>query len=196
MEAQSLPREPATPAQGATPAPPNPERLLPWQRKGFAALRITFGLIWLVDAWFKWQPDFINNFDTYLTGSLEGQPGWVQGWIYFWIKIINVDPHVFGHLVAIGETALALALIFGVFSNLAYVGGTLLSVAIWTTAEGFGGPYTPGSTDIGAAIIYVLVFAGLFLSRAGLTYGFDRQLTPKLGRWGVLASGLPAKWLR
>jgi len=43
--------------------------------------------------------------------------------------------------------------------------------------------------DVGAAIIYVIVFAGLFLSQAGLAFGVDRWLTPKLGRWGWIASG-------
>ncbi len=37
---------------------------------------------------------------------------------------------------------------------------------IWSTAEGFGGPYTAGSTDIGAAIIYVLVFLALWFGHA------------------------------
>ncbi len=160
-----------------------------WRLKGMAILRIAFGLVWAVDAWFKWQPDFINNFSSYLTGSLDGQPGWVQGWINFWINVVKVDPHVFAHLVAIGETAVAIGLIFGLFSNLSYIIGVLLSVVIWTTAEGFGGPYTAGSTDIGAAIIYVLVFAGLFLASAGLYWGVDRYLAPLLRRFKFLASG-------
>jgi thiosulfate dehydrogenase (quinone) large subunit len=80
-------------------------------------------------------------------------------------------------------------LILGAFSNLTAVVGSLLSVAIWSTAEGFGGPYKTGSTDIGAAIIYLLVFTGLFLSFAGLHYGVDRWLTPNLGRLGFLAAG-------
>ncbi len=102
---------------------------------------------------------------------------------------MHVDPTVFAYLVAAGETAIALALILGVFSNLTYLVGVLLSIVIWSTAEGLGGPYQAGSTDIGAAVIYVLVFAGLFLSAAGLFLGLDRRLTPRLGRWGVLASG-------
>lgn len=173
-----------------------PSHLARWQLKGIAALRIIFGLVWLIDAWFKWQPDFINKFSDYLTGSLDGQPGWVQGWIHFWINIVNVDPRIFAYLVAIGETTIAIALILGMFMNLTNLVGILLSVVIWTTAEGFGGPYQAGSTDIGAAIIYVLVFAGLFLSLSGLTFGLDLKLTPKLGRWGLLASGLPATWLQ
>jgi len=173
--------------------------LAPWRMKAIGGLRIVFGIVWAIDAWFKWQPDFINNFSSYLSGSLDGQPGWVQSWIHFWINIINVDPHVFAHLVAIGETAVAIGLLLGVFSNLTYVVGILLSVVIWTTAESFGGPYTAGSTDIGAAIIYVLVFAGLYLSQSGLIYGFDRWLTKqfaqRLGRWfpHLLSGPLPAE---
>ncbi len=167
----------------------NPATLASWRFKGFGILRIVFGLVWAIDAWFKWQPDFINNFSSYLNGTLDGQPGWVQAWINFWINIVGVDPHVFAHLVAIGETAIAIALIVGAFSNLTYIVGVLLSIVIWTSAEGFGGPYVAGSTDIGAAIIYVLVFAGLFLANAGLYYGVDRYVTPLLGRLGFLASG-------
>ncbi len=164
-----------------------------WRSKGIGVLRIVFGLVWLVDAWFKWQPDFINKFTDYLTGALDGQPPAVQAWISFWVNIVKIDPHVFAHTVAIAETAVALGLIFGVFSNLTNLGGILLSLVIWSTAEGFGGPYTPGSTDIGSAVIYALVFAGLFFANAGLVLGLDGWLTPKLGRWGVLASGLIQK---
>ena len=63
-------------------------------------------------------------------------------------------------------------------------------MVIWTTAEGLGGPYKAGSTDIGAAIIYVLVFAGLYLAMAGRQYGLDTRVGRHLkGRWAHLASG-------
>src|SRR6266700_3293989 len=175
--------------QLTTATPVKPIALAPWRLKGMGILRIVFGLIWAVDAWFKWQPDFIHNFTSYLNGSLDGQPATVQAWINFWINIVKVDPHFFAYLVAIGETAVAIGLIFGLLSNLTNIVGILISVVIWATAEGFGGPYVAGSTDIGAAIIYVLVFAGLFLANAGLYYGVDRYVTPLLGRLGFLASG-------
>src|SRR6266699_814480 len=175
--------------QLTTATPVKPIALAPWRLKGMGILRIVFGLVWAIDAWFKWQPDFIHNFKSYLTGSLDGQPVAVQAWINFWIRVVNVNPHFFAYLVAIGETAVAIGLIFGLFSNLTNIGGVLLSVVIWATAEGFGGPYAPGSTDIGAAIIYVLVFAGLFLANAGLYYGVDRWLSSKLGTLSFLASG-------
>ena len=102
---------------------------------------------------------------------------------------MKVDPHVFAHLVAVGETAVAIGLIFGLFSNLTYLAGSVLAFVIWSTAEGFGGPYKAGSTDIGAAVIYLLVFAGLYLAYAGRVFGIDKRLGDRLGRWAFLASG-------
>ncbi len=168
---------------------PVPTPLASWRLKGMGILRIVFGLVWAVDAWFKWQPDFVHNFVSYLTGTLDGQPAAVQAWINFWIRVVNVNPHFFAYLVAIGETAVALGLIFGLFSNLTNLGGILLSVVIWATAEGFGGPYTPGSTDIGAAIMYVLVFGALFLANAGLTILWGRSLPDSLT--GTPGPGIP-----
>ncbi len=161
--------------------------LAPWRLRGLGVLRILFGLIWAVDAYF-WQPAFTSSVASYLTGSLHGQLALVRSWTDFWIRAVNVNPHVFAYLVAIGETALALGLILGLFSNLTDLVGVLLAFIIWSTAEGFGGPYTPGSTDIGASVIYILVFLGFYLSRAGLWLDLDSCLTPRLGRWSWVAS--------
>jgi uncharacterized membrane protein YphA (DoxX/SURF4 family) len=169
------------PAQGIT--------IAGWRYKSVGVLRIAFGLVWAINASYKWAPDFIAGFTGTLTGALEGQPAWLQAWIKLWVNIVNVDPHAFAHLVAAAETALALALVLGAFSNLSYTGGILLALVIWTTAEGFGDIFKGGTMDVGAAIIYVFVFAGLYLSRAGLALGVDRWLTPRLGRWGWIASG-------
>ncbi len=157
--------------------------------RAIGIVRILFGLIWLIDAQFKWRPAFVDGLVSYLSGALPGQPEAVQTWIHFWMQIVKIDPTMFAYFVASAETALALALIFGVLSNLAYLGGTLLALMIWSTAEGFGGPYVVGTTDIGAAIIYVFVFALLYLSRAGLGIGVDRKLAGLLGSWSFLASG-------
>lgn len=160
-----------------------------WRGNGLGVVRILFGLVWLADAWFKWQPDFINKFTDYLSETLKDQPAGVQAWIHFWVNAVNVDPRAFAYIVAVGETVIALGLILGLLSNLTNVGGALLALVIWSTAEGFGGPYQAGSTDVGAAIIYALVHALLFLTRAGNTIGLDRWLSPRLGRLALLATG-------
>ena len=135
-------------------------------KKHFAILRIVFGFVWLVDAYFKWQPSFFTGFVDYLSGGAEGQSALVQSWIHFWINLVNINPHFFAVVVAIAETAIALALIFGIFPKLVSYGGIAFALIIWSTAEGFGGPYTAGSTDIGSAIIYILVFVALILGHS------------------------------
>jgi nitrite reductase (NO-forming) len=156
-----------------------------------AIVRIAFGLVIAIDAWFKWQPSFVHGFTNYLSSATAGQPQVVKDWINLVLDVVKVNPHVFARLIALGETAVAIGLILGVFSNTTFVVGALLTATIWSTAEGFGGPYKAGSTDIGAAIIYVFVFAALWISHGGRTWGLDRRLDNRLGRWSVLCSG---KW--
>jgi thiosulfate dehydrogenase (quinone) large subunit len=161
-----------------------------WRTKGIAAVRILFGLIWAINAWFKWHPTFQRNIVGTVTGTKGGQPGPIQAWITFWGHVVADNPLLFAHLLAMTETAIALFLLLGLLGNLTDVIGILLTLGIWSTAEGFGGPYKPGeSTDIGTAIIYAVVFAILLVVSASRYYGLDQWLTPRLGRFGFLASG-------
>ncbi|MDE1970129.1 MAG: DoxX family protein [Patescibacteria group bacterium] len=144
--------------------------------KKFAILRIVFGFIWAIDSFFKWQPDFFRNFIDYLASGAEEQSVLVQKWVHLWISIIGINPHFFAVFVALAETALALSLVFGIFTRLACYGGITLSFIIWSTAEGFGGPYKAGSTDIGTAVIYILVFAALLISKSWEEWSMDKYL--------------------
>ncbi len=160
-----------------------------WRPKVIAALRIAFGLVWAVAAWLKWQPEFQNHFLDQVSAAKDGQPVLLGGWISFWIHLISTNPFLFARIEAGLEAALAVCLVLGVFSNLTYIVGILLSLTIWSTAEGFGGPYILGhSTDIGTALPYAILFATLFCISAGRYYGLDQWLTPRLGRLGFLAT--------
>ena len=159
----------------------------PLEDKSFAVLRIIFGFVWAIDAYFKWSPEFINNLSNYLTDGAQGQPALVQAWVNLWVRGVSVDPHFFAVVVALGETAIAIGLIFGLFTKGAHLGGIAMSLVIWSTAEGFGGPYMPGSTDIGAAIIYLLLHIALWLGKSWRYYGVDSLLHDKyafrIGTW-------------
>ncbi len=148
--------------------------------RSFAILRMVFGIIWLIDASFKWSPAFINNFTDYLAQGAQNQPAIVQAWINLWIKGVSVDPHFFALVVAISETAIAIGLLSGLLTEIAIVGGIAMTLVIWSTAEGFGGPYVAGSTDIGAAIIYAIVFIALWLGRCWRHYSIDSLLKDKI----------------
>jgi thiosulfate dehydrogenase (quinone) large subunit len=161
-----------------------------WRERGVGLVRIIFGLVYVVAATLKWQPQFQNTFVQQISAVSDGQPAPIQAWISFWAHLVSINPLLFARIEATTETAIAVFLIFGIFSNLTYIVGIFLSLGIWSTAEGFGGPYIPGhSTDIGTAFPYAILFAVLLFLSAGRYYGVDQWLTSKLGRLGFLASG-------
>jgi thiosulfate dehydrogenase (quinone) large subunit len=131
-------------------------------------------MIWAIDAWLKWQPGFRATMLTSMIAAAEGQPHWLMPWFDFWIRVMQRPaPELWAYLIAVTETVIALMLITGTGRRAVYIGGALYSLMIWSTAEGFGGPYTPGATDVGTSIIYVLVFLGLLVK---LYHRLDRHL--------------------
>jgi thiosulfate dehydrogenase (quinone) large subunit len=160
-------------------------------------LRVAFGLVWVFNAWLKWQPKFIASFPEKVSEAKEGQAPAVQSWIAFWTHLVSANLHLFAYLLATTETAIAVFLLFGLLTNLTCVVGILLSLAIWSVGEGFGGPYKFGdSTDVGTALPYALLFGVLLAIAAGRYYSVDQWLTPRLGRLGFLASGTIWRWRR
>jgi uncharacterized membrane protein YphA (DoxX/SURF4 family) len=162
-------------------------RLLQSARANFRAkdgLRIGFGLIWAIDAAFKWQPGFRQGFMGMVMEEGKGQPGWMHGWFHFWVDLQHPNAQFFAYLGAITETVIALALIFGFARMSIYVIGALFSLTIWGTAEGFGGPYGATSTDIGAAVMYTVVFLALLalnyeagVSRFSVDYLIEKRVS-------------------
>ena len=154
------------------------------------ALRVTFGLIWAVDATLKWLPGFKDRYMATIMGIAKGQPAWLRPWFDFWIRLQHPAATFFWALVAAAESLIALALVFGVARKLTYFSAIVLSLLIWSTAEGFGGPYTAGSSDIGTAVIYAVVFAGLLALSyyAGpARYSLDYYLERRISWWWRLA---------
>jgi nitrite reductase (NO-forming) len=154
------------------------------------ALRIAFGTIWLIDAVLKWLPGFRSNYMSTIMGSRDGQPAWLKPWFTFWINFQHPRAMFFAYLVAVVETLIALALIFGFARKLTYLSAIVFSLLIWATAEGFGGPYTSGASDIGTAIVYAVVFAGLLALNyyAGPSrYSVDYYLERRFSWWWKIA---------
>ncbi len=159
----------------------------PWPKD---ALRITFGIIWAIDATLKWLPGFKDSYMDTIMATRDGQPGWLRWWFDFWINFQHPAATFFWALVATAETLIALALIAGFARKITYIAAIVFSVLIWSTAEGFGGPYTSGASDIGTAIIYAVVFAGLLALSyyAGpARYSADYYLEQKISWWWRVA---------
>jgi len=154
------------------------------------ALRISFGVIWLVDAILKWLPGFRSGYMDAIMGEAQGQPGWLKPWFQFWINLQHPRVTFFAYLVAVTETLIAVAVILGFARKLSYSAAIIFSLLIWGTAEGFGGPYTSGAADIGTAVIYAVMFGGLLLlSYYGgpARYSVDYYLERKISWWWRVA---------
>ena len=125
-----------------------------------------------------------------IMGEAQGQPAWLKWWFDFWITFQHPRAMFVAYLVAVIGTLIALALIVGCARKLTYVSTIVFSILIWSTAEGFGGPYTSGASDIGTVIIYAVVFLGLLrLSYyAGpARYSVDYYLESRVWWWWRLA---------
>lgn len=166
----------------------SPPRWVPGWPKD--ALRIAFGVIWAIDAGLKWLPGFRAGYLDSVKDASDGQPAWLRPWFTFWIDLQQNDVTLYAYLVAAIETLIAAALILGAARKLTYVSAIVFSLLIWATAEGFGGPYTAGTSDVGTAIIYALVFAGLLLLNdydGPAHYSVDRYLEARWSWWWHVA---------
>ena len=151
-------------------------------------MRIILGVVWLIDGSLKFQPGFVDSFSGLI--KTAGQPAWIQPWFNFWYNVTvgNAAPFVYG--IGILEISLGVALVLGLVRKLAYVGGLILSLLIWAVPEGFGGPYGPGSTDIGTGIVYAFVFLSLIIINAlsgASKYSLDHLIERRVPSWKRVA---------
>jgi nitrite reductase (NO-forming) len=155
------------------------------------AFRIAFALVWLIDATLKWLPGFRSGFSSMLDQAATGQPGWLRPWFDLWTDMPHSMTTAMAYGTAVVETGIALALLVGFARKSVYLLGAGYSLMIWATAEGFGGPYQSGSTDIGAAIIYAFVFVALLIvDRPGPDpYSVDALLEQRISWWSRVAEG-------
>jgi thiosulfate dehydrogenase (quinone) large subunit len=151
-------------------------------------IRLLFGVIWGIDATLKWLPGFRDQYLSMIQAAGQGQPSWLAPFFHVMTDAVRPAPGLFAILTALAETAICLSLLLGVAQRAGFAFGAAFSLLIWGAGEGFGGPYMRGSTDIGCAIIYTVLFAALLVAvprgvRAAAP-GLDRRLAR---RWPKLA---------
>lgn len=129
------------------------------------AARLLFGFLWAWDALFKLHPYFITHMVDFISAAESGQPVWIVAYLHLWIALIHhTSPLFFGIVSALAEVAIAWSLLSGKLLRIFLPFGFVFSLMIWSTAEGFGGPYGDGFTGMpgnmfGTAVIYALIFA-------------------------------------
>ena len=170
-------------------------RNTPWVK---SVLRVLFGLVWVIDGALKFTSGFVNSFSQAVSNAAANSPGFLGGWYTFWQAQANAQAALIVYTVGVLELVLGIALVLGLLRKVAYLGGVVLSLLIWAVPEGFGGPYQGGSggTDVGAGVVYALVFLGLILinasagtSRFSLDYYIERRF-PAWARAAEFGGGL------
>ncbi|HEY4004901.1 MAG TPA: hypothetical protein VGM60_06895 [Pseudonocardia sp.] len=154
--------------------------------RGFAAIRIFFGLDWLSNALAK-LIDKMNYDGGFITFSLVNR-GVANGILHQgvmstkiaplrWFYGEVVLPHFgfFGWLLTVAELAIAIGLLFGIFSRLAATGGLLLLAPIWLmlfTTDQYLWTYP---LDVLPLVLLAVVPTGRYL-------GLDSRISARLGR--------------
>ncbi len=171
-----------------------------WLIVAAAGVRAAFGVVMAVDAYLKWQPSFAAHYVGYLQNAAKGQPNWLVPWFNFWLRIVPPNADFFISATRVIETIIAVGLLLGLARRFTYLLGALFSLLIWTTAEGLGGPYTAGATNLGPALVYALVFIALILFARILgstPYSLDYHIGRRFPLWGTWMEWAPkAIWQR
>jgi hypothetical protein len=160
---------------------------------GAAVVRILFGLLWAVDATFKWLPGFIHG----QTVARDLNPAAVptpviHQWLEVWHAASAPDPAAMAVVIAVIETLIAVGMVLGVLSNLVFVGSAAYSFGVWTAPEHLHLPWMSGNTDLGPSVGYMLASLALFYAAAGATWSVDAVIRPHLGPLAPLAGFVPA----
>ncbi len=153
-------------------------------------LRVLFGLFWFIDGALKFQPGLVDAFPDMVKSAADGQPAWLAGWFSFWASTTSSNPAFFVYSTGVLEVAIGVCLVLGLLRKLAYTASFFVSLVIWSVPEGFGGPYGPGSTDIGTGIVYALASLLFLIVNAVFgpsRYSLDSQIEKRFPSWKKIA---------
>lgn len=154
------------------------------------ALRSIFGAIWIIDGIIKFAFAAPSSLADMIFQASQGQPSWLAPWFSFWYNAITVNPAAIYYITSTIEVLLGICLVIGLLQKIDYIGGIALGFILWSVPEGFGGPYGPGSTDIGTGIIYMVIYFALIvidISQGPNPSTLDAIISRKLKWWHKLA---------
>jgi cytochrome oxidase Cu insertion factor (SCO1/SenC/PrrC family) len=138
--------------------------------RGRQALRIGFGLLWLLDGLLQAQPQMAAGLPSQVIApAVQGSPTWV-------LRLVNwggtawsyhpVQSAAAAVWIQVGIGLWLLVAPFGRWSRLAGAVSVVWGLSVWVFGEGFGSMFAPGTSWLagvpGAALLYVV--AGVFIA--------------------------------
>lgn len=123
-----------------------------------ACLRVFVGAILAVDASLQFLPGAPPQLAYLLVVGAGQEHPTLSWWFSYWAAVIAQDPGFWWYGTGALMAFLAACLILGIARRLAYVVGFFFSLLLWAVPNGFGGPYAAPNTDIGAGLMYAVLF--------------------------------------
>src|SRR5437762_13679222 len=99
------------------------------------AVRVIFGLVWMIDGGLKFQPGLPDSLSQMVADAGQGQPAWLQAWLGFWSQTVSANPAFFVTTIGLPELRWGFALVFAFVRELAYIGGALRGLIMWSVPE-------------------------------------------------------------
>ncbi len=186
-------------ARGET-YPPRPTTLgrEPTARR---ALRIGFGLLWIVDGLLQLQPGMpLGVPPDVLQSSSSGAPGWVQGLVGFGVTTWSRHPTEAAAAAVWIELGIGVCLLVaprGRWSRSAAVVSMAWGLVVWIFAQSFGGIFSPGLSLLSGApgaVLFYVVAGGLVAlpERSWSTRELGHTVLGSLGVFILVMAGLQA----
>lgn len=146
-------------------------------RLAAALLRIATGVMFLRAAWPKVSA--LEEWPGRMAGFLNFQENTPEWYRSFLDSVVIPNAEVFGYLTALGELAVGLALVAGVLTRPALIGGLIMVVNYWLAK---GVPFwSPSSNDS----FLILILLALLFMRPGHFLGLDAKLAEKYPKLAV-----------
>jgi cytochrome oxidase Cu insertion factor (SCO1/SenC/PrrC family) len=154
------------------------------------ALRIGFGLLWLLDGLLQAQPQMAGGMPSVLQPTADGSPSWVADMVNWGANLWSYHPIAAAASAVWIQVGIGLWLIFAVRGwsiRLAALSSVAWGLIVWSFGEAFGGILAPGLTVLfgapGGVLLYVIAGALLMLPQRS----WER---PQLGRIILAGSGV------
>jgi copper(I)-binding protein len=126
-------------------------------------LRITLGLLWLLDGALQLQPFMFGPgfAGDELAPAGDGQPGWVAAGVHWAAGLVGAHPAPWNTLFAVVQLALGVGLLVRPLVRIALVASVGWALAVWYLGEGLGGLAGGHASLItgapGAVLLYALL---------------------------------------
>jgi thiosulfate dehydrogenase [quinone] large subunit len=146
-----------------------------------AVVRILTGLLFVAEGWSKISGGFVRGGFGKMAGRIaqESWPFWRQ----FLEKAVVPNAAAFGWVFALGELAVGIGLILGLWTRIACAGGValMLVVALGESRPGPGARWDDWITSGLTPKLALLLFLLLFAVDAGKVWGLDARLARRAG---------------